>query len=311
MEIYLKTYKGKLLLLMIFTAFLSCSDSKQQYQITFEQGVDESGNLTKVWLDVIQDQFSKEELDQVINIKKKLSDSEIEWANLIGSKLSHWEKQFEDIAIPFSNIQIPDKISVVVGNTGKVDAFTSREIETKIFLNLSVLFREYGNAGSQENKGRIDRLFAHEFTHLLHYQWFKKNPYIPGTPLEKALKRCLVEGIGHYRSISDKWRDKNGHITDHAEKTLLSLEPVFVQRLIAIKYATETEATVLMQDLSMGRFNEKWGALTVALWLVKESAGDDKNLIKWINLGPDGILTLALNHLPVKLKDDLKSSLEL
>ena len=218
---------------------------------------------------MIRDQFSKEELEQVNNTKKKLSDPEIEWANLIQSKLSHWEKQLEDIAIPFSDIPIPNKISVVVGNTGKVDAFASNKIETKIFLNLSVLVREYGNAESQENRNRIDRLFAHEFTHLLHYQWFKKNPYVPGTPLENALKRCLVEGIGHYRSISLKWRDKNGHITNHAEKTLMSLEPVFVQRLIAIKNATETEATELIQGLSMGRFNEKWGALTVALWFVK------------------------------------------
>ena len=59
------------------------------------------------------------------------------------------------------------------------------------------------------------------------------------------------------------------------------------------------------------RYSEKWGALTVALWFVKESAGDDKNLIKWINYGPNGILTLALKHLPVELKDSLKSSLEL
>jgi len=290
---------------------ISCSDSAKKYQITLEQGVDELGQPTKVWIDVVQVQFSKEELDQITNTQKKLSDSEIEWANLIQSKLPYWEKQIEDIAIPFSDIKIPDKISVVVGNFGKVDAFASQEFETKIFLNLSVLVREYGNAESQENKDRIDRLFAHEFTHLLHYQWFKKNPYIPDTPLEKALERCLVEGIGHYRSISHKWRDKDGHITNHSEKTLMLLEPVFVQRLITINNSTETEAAELMQGLSIGRFNEKWGALTVALWFVKESAGYDKNLIKWINYGPNGILTLALKHLPVELKDSLKSNLVL
>jgi hypothetical protein len=307
----LNTTSVKLLLLIIFITFIPCSNSTQKYQFTFERGVDESGRPTKVWIDVVQDQFSKEELDHIANTKKKLSDSEIEWANLIQSKLPSWEKQLDDIAIPFSGIQMPDKISVVAGNYGKVDAFASKEIETKIFLNLSILVREYGNAATQENKDRIDRLFAHEFTHLLHYQWFKKNPYIAGTPLEKALEKCLVEGIGHYRSISSKWRDNDGHITNHAEKTLMLLEPVFVQRLIAINNATDTEVAEFMQGLSMGRFNEKWGALTVALWFVKESAGDDKNLIKWINYGPNGILTLALKHLPVELKDSLKSSLEL
>jgi hypothetical protein len=307
----LKSNNVKLLLSTLFITSISCSNPTQKYQITFEQGVDEYGFPTKVWIDVIRDQFSKEEFDQFINTKKELSDSEIEWANLIQSKLPFWEKQFEYLAIPFSGIQIPNKISVVAGNFGKVDAFASQEFETKIFLNLSVLVREYGNAATQENKDRIDRLFAHEFTHLLHYQWFKKNPYIPVTPLDKALEKCLVEGIGHYRSISHKWQDKNGHITDHAEKTLISLEPVFVQKFIAINNATETEAAELMKNLSMGRFSEKWGALTVALWFVKESVGDDKNLIKWINYGPNGILTLALKHLPLDLKVSLKNGLEL
>jgi len=308
---YLKTNSAKLLLIVIFLQFISCSDSTQKYQITFERGVDESGNPTKIWIDVVQDQFSKEEHDQFINTKKILSESEIEWVNLIQSKLLYWEKQFEYIAIPFSDIKIPDKISVVAGNTGNDDAFVFKKIETKIFFNLSVLAVEYGDAETQENRDRIDRLFAHEFTHLLHYQWFKKNPYKLTTPLKKALKKCLVEGIAHYRSISDKWRDKNGHITDYAEKTLTLLEPVFVQKLAAINKASVNEAEELMQDLSKGRFDKKWGALTVALWFVKESAGDDKKLIKWIDSGPDGILILAFNHLPVTLKDNLISNLEL
>ena len=99
MEVHLKTNSVNLLLLMIFTTLISCSNSTQKYQIAFERGVDEFGSQTKVWIDVIRDQFSKEELGQVINTKKKLSDPEIEWANLIQSKLPLWEKQFENITI--------------------------------------------------------------------------------------------------------------------------------------------------------------------------------------------------------------------
>ena len=307
----MKTNRFQSVMLTIVLMFLFCSNATKRYHIRLERGVDESGSPTNVWLDVMRDHLSKEALDELINTKRRLSDPEMDWANVIQSKLSSWENQLEDIAIPFSDVPIPDHISIVVGNAGHLDAFTSNKFETKIFFNLSVLVREYGDAKNRENKDRIDRLFAHEFTHLLHYQWFHKHPYIPSTPLEEALKRCLVEGIGHFRSISPRWRDENGHITDHSEDVLASLEPVFVERLIAIKNATETEAPELMQDLSMGRFDKKWGALTVALWFVKESAGDDRKLIKWIKLGPDGIIPLALKYLPEELKGDLKRGLEL
>lgn len=311
MEIYLKTNNVKLLLLMILTTLISCTNSTQKYQVIFERGVDEFGNPTEVWIDVIRDQFSKEELEQVIHTKKELSDSEIGWANLIKSKLNFWEEKLEDIAIPFSDIQIPDKISVVAGNTGKVDAFASSRIETKLFLNLSILVREYGNAENKENKDRIDRLFSHEFTHLLQYQWLKNNPYSADTHLKKALLICFMEGIAHYRSISNSWRTSDGTITEHAESALTSLEQEFVKRLSALKNASDVEAAELMANITTGRFDKKWGALTVALWFVKESNGDDKKLREWINLGPEGIIKLAQKHLPEKLKVEFEKGLEI
>ena len=80
--------------------------------------------------------------------------------------------------------------------------------------------------------------------------------------------------------------------------------------MILLKNASDEEAAILMKGLSMGPFSKKWGALTVALWLVKEAKGNDEKLIKWVDLGPQGIITLANNHLPeylkVKLNDKLK-----
>ena len=300
----------KLLLLSIFTVSMSCSDSTKQYQITYERGVDELGYPTKIWIDVMRGEVSQEKLAQMINTSKELSESEIEWVHLIQSRFSEWEKQFDDIAIPFSEIQIPNQISIVCGNSGNKDAFASKEFETKIFFNLSILFREYGSAKKFQNQDRIDRLFAHEFTHLLQYQWFKKNPFSADTHFKKALLICFMEGFGHYRSLSSRWRTTDGKMTQHAESTLGALEHIFVKRISALRKARDEDVAELMTGITTGRFDKKWGALTVALWLVKESNGDDAKLRKWVNLGPEGIIQLARKYLPEKLKIEFESNLE-
>jgi len=38
--------------------------------------------------------------------------------------------------------------------------------------------------------------------------------------------------------------------------------------------------------------------LIVALWLAQEAKGDDRNLRKWVDAGPTGVLTLAQKYLP-------------
>ena len=120
-----------------------------------------------------------------------------------------------------------------------------------------------------------------------------------------------MEGIGHYRSLSNKWRTNDGIITKHSESALVSLEQEFVKRLSALKNASNEEVNELMRNITMGRFDKKWGALTVALWYVKESKGDDIKLKKWIDFGPEGILKLAQKYLPEKLKADFIFNLEL
>jgi hypothetical protein len=121
------------------------------------------------------------------------------------------------------------------------------------------------------------------------------------------LWECLAEGLGNYRSLSDKWVSENGQLTSHAEATLLRLQPIFVQRLSALTKASEDEAAVLTADLSNGAFDQKWGALTVALWLAMEAKGDDRNLQKWVDAGPTGVLILAKKYLPEELKAGLPS----
>ena len=72
--------------------------------------------------------------------------------------------------------------------------------------------------------------------------------------------------------------------------------------MAALENASKEEAEILMKGISIDPFNEKWGALTVALWLSQEVNGDGRNLQEWINAGPDGIIVLAGKHLPEELK---------
>ena len=289
----MNTLKCIILLLLTFAGSVSATEN----HISFKYGVDKTGAVTKAWL--TQD---KE--------KKPLTVNEQAWADLISAKRVLWKTQFDSIAVPFTDTKIPHDISVVIGNRGGRDAFTfTSKYPTTIFFNVSVLARSYGDATTRKNETRISRIFAHEYTHLLQHQWSLNNPYPLTTPLEQALNQSYKEGFGHFRSISHKWKDENGLITQRAEHALLKLESVFVDRIIALNKANDAEAKKLMRGLSTGPFNKKWGALTVALWLTKEAQGNDEKLQKWVNKGPQGILALANLHLSNSLKIKLNQAL--
>ena len=289
----MNTLKCIILLLLTFAGSVSATEN----HISFKYGVDNTGAVTKAWLTQDKEQ-------------KPLTADEQAWADLISDKRALWKTQFGSIAVPFTNTNIPHDISVVIGNRGGRDAFTFTSVyPTTIFFNVSVLARSYGDATTSKNKTRISRIFAHEYTHLLQHQWSLKNPYSLTTPLKKALNQTYKEGFGHFRSISTKWKDDNGLITQRAEHALLKLETVFVDRIIALNKANDAEAKKLMRGLSTGPFNKKWGALTVALWLTKEAQGNDEKLQKWINKGPEGILELANLHLSNSLKIKLNQAL--
>lgn len=241
-------------------------------------------------------------------VQKPLTVNEQAWATLISKKKDVWRTQFDTLAIPFSETPITRDISIIIGNRGGRDGFTiTNKHPTHIYFNVSVLSRSYGDANSVQNQTRISRIFAHEYTHLLQYQWLKRNPYPIKTPLQQALYQSYIEGLGHFRSISNKWRDEHGRITPHAENRLRDLEKTFVNRLIALKTANKEQVDELLRGLASGPFHKKWGALTVALWLTKESQGDDKKLRKWVNLGPNGVYQLADKYLSNDLKSKLSS----
>ncbi|MEK7726800.1 MAG: hypothetical protein AAB354_00235, partial [candidate division KSB1 bacterium] len=171
-----------------------------------------------------------------------------------------------------------------------------------ICFDLSQLQQQYGAAPSSANHSRIDRFFAHEFTHVLHKAWRKQRGVEFKSPFEFALWECLTEGLGNYRSLSDKWLQVNGELTPYAREVLQRLQPILVQRLAALEHASEEDAKILMKGLSSGAFEKKWGALTTALWLAQEARGEERNLRKWVEAGPFGVLALAQKYLPEQLK---------
>ncbi len=294
--------------LYVTIALITFTLHAKESQIDLMYGVDEKGSITKNWIGYSPDKQNEKKQRAEL---KPLTEQEQKWAKLIADRVSIWQTQLDKIAVPFASTEVPRHFSIVMGNRGGRDAFTyPSQFPKTIFFNLSVLNRSYGDASSESNRQRIDRIFAHEFTHLLQDNWSEKHPYPITSHVKYALNESYKEGFGHYRSISNKWKDSKGVITEHAENTLKKLELEFVKRIALLASASDEDAKQHLRGLATGPFNKKWGALTVALWLTKEAKGNDHNLIKWVDLGPNGVLQLANKHLPEKLRVELNNSLK-
>src|SRR4030095_13289514 len=177
-----------------------------------------------------------------------------------------------------------------------------------VCLDLTALSRVYGKAGLDENGSRINRIFAHEYTHLLHKEWARKAGYNPKTFLDEILWECLYEGIGMYRSLNPGWFPQGDTLPTATQSALRTLYPVFTDRVIAIKKnssLSDSEKQRLHANLSRGTVDKKWGAFPVAIWLSLEVKGDEKHLAKWIDKGPIAVIELAKKYLPADDKDKL------
>ncbi len=295
------------LFLLICSAHASWQEtdntSQRAIALVVKLGISEDGAVTSEWIEAIRDRHDDGALSKIAASKTKLSEEETLWAGLIKRKAPTWSAMIDSLKIPFEAITPPDTISILLGNLGGGDAFVYSY--STICFDLNELNRYYGAASTMANSSRIDRFFAHEFTHVLHKAWRKKNNLEFDSLFEFALWECLTEGLGNYRSLSDKWLLQGGELTKHAQEVLNRLQPVFVERISALAHATEKEAAALMKGLSSGAFDQKWGALTVALWLAQEAKGDDHNLRKWVEAGPSGVLTLAQKYLPENLKGEM------
>ena len=258
------------------------------------------GSVTDAWIVAIGVWHDDDALQDVLRDQHPLTDGEAGWASLILGRTSTWSRMTDSLQLPFGATAPPNAVYIALGNVGGQDAFTFSD--TSIGFDLRMLHDLYGVASEEENGDRIDRFFAHEFTHLMHKSWQKANDVMLTSALDRALWECLVEGLGNYRSLSGRWIDPDRALTQHALDVLGRLERVFTDRIEALEHATLSESEALMEGISSGAFDQKWGALTVALFLSQEAKGDDRRLRKWVDAGPQGVLALARKYLPEDLR---------
>lgn len=225
--------------------------------------------------------------------------AEAAWRDLVVSRSDAWTAAMPGLERPFRDTEPPALLYVLVGNVGAMDAFVVDD--TTIAFDVGALQRIYGDASTPENGARIDRFFAHEYTHVVHRAWRAQRDLELHSQLERALWDCLTEGLGNYRSLSDRWFADDTQLSERARIVLARLQPILVDRLGRLATASDEEAVELTRGLSMGPFDEKWGALPVALWLAEEVAADPDALTHWIERGPWGVLDLARRHLPADL----------
>ena len=114
-----------------------------------------------------------------------------------------------------------------------------------------------------------------------------------------------AEGLGNYYSLSARWRPTGQSPAPLTTKALEELQPRFVARMTALACADSVTAVPLLADLSSGPFDQKWGALPVALWLLADVETDSNALHAFATAGPIGVWTLAQRHLPGNLADSL------
>lgn len=269
-------------------------------------GVTDAGSATPLWQAMIRQRLPAGTFSELEHLQKPLTVEELAWVALIESRRAEWKSEIPALATVFHPINAP-RARIVLGNRGGDDAFT-HDPHT-IGFDLERLHALYGSADDPANAARIDRFFRHEYTHLLQKAWFRLHPVALESPLDLALAEIFTEGMGNYHSLSKKWRNSDGSLSAHAVKTLRALEPRFLARLAAIACATPEHAARLSTDLSRGRFDRKWGALTIALWLANETG--DNVLRDYLLAGPEGTWALAERQLPEALRpllDEIRQS---
>jgi hypothetical protein len=237
---------------------------------------------------------------------RPLAAGERAWETLVRSRRPAWETRRAPLAAPFLPVAAPAGVRVVLGNGGAEDAFTHDP--RTIGFDLSRLVSEYGDAGSEENRARIDRFFAHEYSHLLQKAWLADHPQPAATPVERAELGIWLEGLGNWYSLAGRWRAVDGVESAASRAARAELEPVLVARMRALACASAEEEGALVADLSMGPFTKKWGALPAALWLEIEAASSPDALRAFVQGGAASVRDLARRHLAPELFAELEAA---
>lgn len=304
----------QLLLLLFGLLNLSC-DPQQKSQPAVDTVSDlvqvnlciENNKISADWKNALATRQSQQYLDSLSGVIRELTKEESDWYQLITSRTQRWAQLRDSLKVPFGNLYIHDTTHIFLGYQGSDDGFTYGY--QTICFDLTALHGEYGSATDSINTDRIDRLFAHEYTHLLSKEWARQNGLKLDNFRDSILWECMYEGLGMYRSMSAKWFPEKDSLSPAAIEAFENLYPTFSERMsiiLSIPELSENHKARLHKNLSRGSMTQKWGALPVAVWIALEAKGNDKNLEKWINKGPDAVVPLALKYLPPEYSAHLK-----
>jgi hypothetical protein len=255
-----------------------------------------SGEPTELWRKAVAKLRSK----PVAMAAKPLSPGEAAWLSLITDRSRAWPAETAELIGNFPAVEAPREVQVIAGNQGAEDAFVHDPYT--IAFDVGRLASIYGDPANPANADRIDRFFRHEYTHLLQKRWLALHPFDAKRPIDRAMLDMWSEGLGNYYSLSDKWRSPDGSLTPVARAALARLSPLMVARLAALSCISEPgDEANLTADLSMGSFEDKWGALPVALWLAEESATSPDALREFVRGGPAAVWSLLERRLDAPL----------
>lgn len=149
----------------------SITPSKNNY-ITKVNLCVQNNKISTDWINALAGRHSNRFIDSLSNVKRELTNEEKEWHLLVQRNAPKWNRIKDSLKVPFDKININDTTNVYLGYLGYDDAFIYKD--KTICFNLTALVRQYGSAQKPKNQVRINRFFAHEYTHLLSREWAKK-----------------------------------------------------------------------------------------------------------------------------------------
>ena len=295
----------------VFFLFLILANSHSYSQISKDRApiyvavksAVENNSLSPQWLLALVTRMSQQRLDSFASIKRNLTPEEINWQSLIKSRAVSWNKMLDSLQSIFRGLELNDTITVLLGYLGKDDGFTFGD--KIICLDVTALQSAYGNSDLKENENRIDRIFAHEYTHLLHKKWMRSRNYTLKNFRDSVIWECFYEGLGMFRSLNPKWQPVNGRLNETSIEVLDKLTPIFkafINKLFSKSELTFSEKEEMLQNLSRGRVDQKWGAFPIALWLAVEEQLEPGSIASLIDKGSEAVLILSKKYLGEKFR---------
>src|SRR5262245_33635889 len=139
-------------------------------RIELRLGFDERGVASDGWKAAIAARGEGERSWE----RRPLTPAESEWLALVRAGLPAWEERLPALAVPFEGVAPPRTVVLLVGNQNGEDAFVLGG--DTVHLDLAALLGHYGAASEPENAARLERFFAHEYTHVLHTRWERAHP---------------------------------------------------------------------------------------------------------------------------------------